>query len=163
MPVSRLARRTMSAPVSIDLTADSESEAEQPVKRRRFSPRPGPSEPEQPERPRLRAGFGYLRTKHIDEEANRYWAILLFNLSFNLELMALTTQNTAVPDSLLVCRGVMGVTLADLIDDGAKWILVSNYLFSMEFLLSACPSLLTAEHLVFAHGEHVKPHTTARK
>ena len=69
----------MSAPVTVDLTVDSEPEADRPVKRRKVSPPADPSPPgpgsddadDQHQRPRLRAGFGYLRTKHIGEEANR--------------------------------------------------------------------------------------------
>ena len=47
----------------------------------------------------------------------------------------------------------MGVTLADLIGKGATWVFISNYMIDMKFLLSACPNLLAADHLVFAHGE----------
>ena len=56
----------------------------------------------------------------------------------------------------------MGVTLPELIDERAKWVLISNYMIDMRFLLSACPSLLTAEHLIFAHGEYKTPANTSR-
>ena len=55
--------------------------------------------------------------------------------------------------TLLSCRGVMGISLSDLIDQGAKWVLVSNYMIDMVWLLSAVPALLSAEQLVFVHGQ----------
>lgn len=76
--------------------------------------------------------------------------------------MLLASQAAVLAQHLDVCRGIMGMTLPDLIDANARWVLVSNYKFDMAFLLSACPSLLTARHLVFVHGEYITPSRTAR-
>ena len=58
----------------------------------------------------------------------------------------------AEPLSAMLCRGIMGLRLADLIDSGAQWILTCNFTIDADYLLSECPNLFTAEQLVFVHG-----------
>lgn len=51
-------------------------------------------------------------------------------------------------------RGMLGVRLRDLLSgEGMRWVLISNYMIDVPWLMSACPALASAEKLVFVHGE----------
>ena len=46
-----------------------------------------------------------------------------------------------------------GCRLRDVVQGDMKWVLASNYMVDMSWLLSACPHLLQAQQLVVVHGE----------
>ena len=50
-------------------------------------------------------------------------------------------------------EGFLGVKLADLVRGPMKWVLASNYMMDLGWLLSACPDLARAERLLLVHGE----------
>ena len=53
-----------------------------------------------------------------------------------------------------VCdRAPGGCRLQDVVHGSMKWVLASNYMVDMTWLLSACPHLLQAHQLVIVHGE----------
>lgn len=53
-----------------------------------------------------------------------------------------------------VCnRAPGGCRLRDVVHGCMKWVLASNYMVDMTWLLSACPHLLQAHQLVIVHGE----------
>ena len=55
-----------------------------------------------------------------------------------------------------VCdRAPGGCRLRDVVHGSMKWVLASNYMVDMTWLLSACPHLLQAHQLVIVHGERM--------
>lgn len=50
-------------------------------------------------------------------------------------------------------RGMLGASLSDLLQGDMQWVLVSNYMVDMAWLLHACPGLLSAKQLIVVHGE----------
>ena len=52
------------------------------------------------------------------------------------------------------CRGAGGCRLQDVVQGSMQWVLASNFMVDMTWLLSACPDLLQAQQLVLVHGEH---------
>lgn len=50
-------------------------------------------------------------------------------------------------------RGPGGCRLGDVVRGSMKWVLASNYMVDMTWLLSACPDLLQAQEVVVVHGE----------
>ena len=53
-----------------------------------------------------------------------------------------------------VCaRAPGGCRLQDVVHGSMKWVLASNFMVDMTWLLSACPHLLQAHQLVIVHGE----------
>lgn len=51
------------------------------------------------------------------------------------------------------CRAAGGCRLRDVVQGSMKWVLASNFMVDMTWLLSACPHLTTAGQLVIVHGE----------
>ena len=53
---------------------------------------------------------------------------------------------------------MLGSRLADVLGGGhVRWMLVSNYMIDVGWLLSAVPSILSADHVVLVHGERNNP------
>ncbi|KAL4425897.1 hypothetical protein ABPG75_009913 [Micractinium tetrahymenae] len=50
-------------------------------------------------------------------------------------------------------EGFLGVSLGDLVRGPMKWVLVSNYMVDLPWLLSGCPDLRRAGRVVLVHGE----------
>lgn len=50
-------------------------------------------------------------------------------------------------------RAPGGCRLQDIVHGSMKWVLASNFMVDMTWLLSACPQLLQAHQLVIVHGE----------
>lgn len=49
---------------------------------------------------------------------------------------------------------MLGARLADVLGGAhMKWMLISNYMIDMGWLLSAVPSILSADQVVLVHGE----------
>lgn len=47
----------------------------------------------------------------------------------------------------------MGIRLRDVVQGDMKWIMVSNYMIDLGWLLSACPDLMHAKRIAIVHGE----------
>ncbi len=57
-----------------------------------------------------------------------------------------------------MCSGMLGARLADVLGGGhVRWMLISNYMLDLCWLLSAVPSILDAEQVVLVHGERNNP------
>ena len=53
---------------------------------------------------------------------------------------------------------MLGIRLADVLGGGhVRWMLISNYMIDVGWLLSAVPSILAAERVVLVHGERNNP------
>ena len=58
----------------------------------------------------------------------------------------------------MLCRGMLGVRLADVLGGGhVRWMLISNYMIDVGWLLSAVPSILAADRVMLVHGERNNP------
>ena len=58
----------------------------------------------------------------------------------------------------LLCSGMLGTRLADVLGGGhVRWMLISNYMIDVGWLLSAVPSILAADRVVLVHGERNNP------
>lgn len=60
---------------------------------------------------------------------------------------------TSVSAALTCCRAPGGCRLREVVHGPMKWVLASNYMLDMTWLLSACPHLISAGQLVIVHGE----------
>ena len=60
---------------------------------------------------------------------------------------------TTVSAALKCCRAPGGCRLREVVHGPMKWVLASNYMLDMTWLLSACPHLISAGQLVIVHGE----------
>ena len=57
-----------------------------------------------------------------------------------------------------MCSGMLGARLADLLGGvHVRWMLISNYMLDLGWLLSAVPSILAAEQVILVHGERNNP------
>ena len=56
-------------------------------------------------------------------------------------------------DHAMCDRAPGGCRLRDVVHGSMKWVLASNFMVDMTWLLSACPHLLQAQQLVIVHGE----------
>lgn len=57
-----------------------------------------------------------------------------------------------------MCSGMLGARLADVLGGGhVRWMLISNYMLDLGWLLSAVPSILAAEQVILVHGERNNP------
>ena len=53
---------------------------------------------------------------------------------------------------------MLGARLADVLGGGhVRWMLISNYMIDVGWLLSAVPSILSANKVVLVHGERNNP------
>ncbi|KAK9811236.1 hypothetical protein WJX72_000407 [[Myrmecia] bisecta] len=66
-------------------------------------------------------------------------------------LSLLNVRDPGMPD--WANTGMLGARLRDIIQGNIKWILISNYMIDLPWLLSACPALLGAQQAVIVHGE----------
>jgi len=70
------------------------------------------------------------------------------------------------PLYLLRVRGIpdwgnqppLGLHLSYLLTPPMKWIMTSNYMIDLQWLFSACPAMLSAQQLIFVHGEKHPAH-----
>ncbi|KAL0031162.1 hypothetical protein WJX77_006853 [Trebouxia sp. C0004] len=60
-------------------------------------------------------------------------------------------------------RAPGGCRLRDVVHGSMKWVLASNFMVDMTWLLSACPHLLQAHQLVIVHGERTPDRVGAMK
>ena len=59
---------------------------------------------------------------------------------------------------MLLHSGMSGARLADVLGGGhLRYMLISNYMIDMGWLLSAVPSILDADQVVLVHGERKNP------
>lgn len=58
------------------------------------------------------------------------------------------------------CRPPASCRLREVVHGSMKWVLASNYMVDMTWLLSACPDLITAGQLVIVHGERTPDRST---
>ena len=61
---------------------------------------------------------------------------------------------------MLLHSGMLGARLADVLGGGhVRYMLISNYMIDMAWLLSAVPSILDADQVALVHGERKNPLT----
>lgn len=63
-----------------------------------------------------------------------------------------------LPIDRVLCSGMLGARLADVLGGApVHWMLISNYMIDVGWLLSAVPSILAADRVVLVHGERNNP------